>query len=42
MIFNGKTVIITGASAGVGAATARKFADAGANLLLLARGKKAL
>ncbi|HNP36587.1 MAG TPA: SDR family NAD(P)-dependent oxidoreductase [Woeseiaceae bacterium] len=42
MIFNDKTVIITGASAGVGAATARKFADAGANLLLLARGKKAL
>lgn len=42
MIFNGKTVIITGASAGVGAATACKFADAGANLLLLARGKKAL
>jgi len=42
MIFRDKTVIITGASAGVGAATARKFADAGANLLLLARGKKNL
>lgn len=42
MIFKDKTVIVTGASAGVGAATARKFADAGANLLLLARGKKAL
>lgn len=38
MIFRGRTVIITGASAGVGAATARKFADAGANLLLVARG----
>ena len=42
MIFKDKTVIITGGSAGVGAATARKFADAGANLLLIARGKKAL
>lgn len=42
MIFKDKTVIVTGASAGVGAATARKFAEAGANLLLLARGKKNL
>ncbi len=42
MIFKDKTVIITGASAGVGAATARKFSDAGANLLLIARGKKNL
>lgn len=42
MIFNGKTVIVTGASEGVGAATARKFADAGANLMLVARGKKKL
>lgn len=40
--FKGKTVIITGGSAGVGAATARKFADAGANLVLVARGKKTL
>ena len=37
-----KTVIITGGSEGVGAATARKFADNGANLLLVARGKKNL
>jgi len=37
-----KTVIITGASMGVGAATARRFADHGANLVLAARGKKAL
>ena len=35
--FGGKTVIITGGSEGVGAATARKFAEVGANLLLVAR-----
>ena len=39
--FKEKTVIITGGSEGVGAATARIFADAGANLVLAARGKKA-
>jgi len=42
MIFNGKTVIVTGGSEGVGAAAARKFAEAGANLMLVARGKKKL
>jgi short-subunit dehydrogenase len=42
MIFNDKTVIITGGSAGVGAATARMFAEAGANLMLVARDKKNL
>lgn len=42
MIFNNKTVIITGGSEGVGAAAARKFADAGANLMLVARSKKNL
>ncbi len=42
MIFNDKTVIITGGSEGVGAATARLFADAGANLMLVARNRKNL
>ena len=37
-----KTVIITGGSEGVGAATARKFAAAGANLVLVARGRRKL
>ncbi len=40
--FNNKTVIITGASAGVGAACARAFAALAANLVLVARGKEAL
>ena len=42
MIFKDKTIIITGASEGIGAATARKFADAGANLMLVARTKRNL
>lgn len=42
MIFKDKTVIITGGSEGVGAATARLFAEAGANLMLVARNKKNL
>ena len=42
MIFKDKTVIVTGGSEGVGAATARKFAEAGANLMLVARNKKNL
>lgn len=42
MIFKDKTVIITGGSEGVGAATARKFAMAGANLMLVGRSKKKL
>jgi len=42
MIFNDKTVIITGGSQGVGAAVARLFAEAGANLMLVARDKKKL
>ncbi|MEH6568749.1 MAG: SDR family NAD(P)-dependent oxidoreductase [Halioglobus sp.] len=40
--FSGKTVIVTGASAGVGAACARAFANEGAKLVLVARGKEAL
>lgn len=42
MIFKDKTVIITGGSEGVGAAAARQFAVAGANLMLVARTKKKL
>jgi short-subunit dehydrogenase len=42
MIFRDKTVIITGASEGIGAATARLFAEAGANLVLVARTRKNL
>ena len=37
MDMNGKTVMITGASRGIGAAAAREFAQAGANVALLAR-----
>ena len=41
-VFKGKTVIITGASAGVGAACARAFANHKANLVLCARGQAGL
>jgi short-subunit dehydrogenase len=42
VILKDRTVIITGASEGIGAAAARKFADAGANLMLVARTKRNL
>jgi len=42
MIFKDKTVIVTGGSEGVGAAAARLFAAAGANLMLVARNRKNL
>lgn len=35
LAFSGKSVLITGAAAGMGAATAKRFAEAGANLILL-------
>jgi meso-butanediol dehydrogenase/(S,S)-butanediol dehydrogenase/diacetyl reductase len=35
--FNGKTVIVTGAGSGIGAATAQRFADEGANVVLAGR-----
>ncbi len=42
MIFKDKTVVITGGSEGVGAAAARLFAEAGANIMLVARSRKNL
>jgi NAD(P)-dependent dehydrogenase (short-subunit alcohol dehydrogenase family) len=42
MTISGKTVVITGASRGIGAAAARIFADAGANVALLARSGEAI
>ena len=39
---SGKTVVITGASRGIGAAAARAFAEAGCNTVLLARSQGAI
>ena len=39
---NPKVVVVTGASAGVGRATARLFAKQGANVALIARGTQGL
>jgi NAD(P)-dependent dehydrogenase (short-subunit alcohol dehydrogenase family) len=41
-MFENQVVAITGASAGIGRAAARAFADAGANVALLARGRERL
>ena len=38
----GKTVIVTGASKGIGFSTAKAFATRGANVVMLARGKDRL
>jgi short-subunit dehydrogenase len=40
--FQDRTVVITGASAGIGLACARKFAEAGANVVAVARGAAGL
>lgn len=42
MTLVGKTVLITGASRGIGASTARRFAQAGANVALVARNADAI
>jgi len=42
MDLTGKTVLITGASKGIGAEAARVFADAGANVALVARNRDAI
>jgi Short-chain dehydrogenases of various substrate specificities len=42
MMINGKLVLVTGASSGMGAATAKAMAKAGGRLVLLARRKDAL
>ncbi|ETK83426.1 hypothetical protein L915_11355, partial [Phytophthora nicotianae] len=42
MSLKGKIAVITGASMGIGAATARRFAQEGASMALLARSKDKL
>lgn len=42
MDLTGKTALITGASRGIGAAAVRLFAEAGANVALVARGREAV
>ncbi len=40
--FTGKTVVVTGASSGIGEGCARRFAAEGANVVLVARGRERL
>jgi NADP-dependent 3-hydroxy acid dehydrogenase YdfG len=42
MTLNGKTVIVTGASSGIGEATARRFIERGCNVVLAARREERL
>ena len=42
MNFHGKTAVITGAASGIGAETAKVFAESGANLVLLDMNKEGL
>lgn len=42
MTLQGKCVLITGASKGIGAAAAKVFAEAGANVALVARNRDAI
>lgn len=42
MAFSGKVVLITGASSGMGAATAAEFAKEGASLVLVGRNEQKL
>ncbi|HJS68527.1 MAG TPA: SDR family NAD(P)-dependent oxidoreductase, partial [Nitrososphaera sp.] len=38
--FRGKTVVITGSGTGIGQAIAKKFAEAGANIVIMGRRKE--